>query len=59
MKRPTFAFDLDGTLVDSAPDLLGTLNVVLGGVNLGPIAATDARRLAQHFEHRDQRRRRA
>jgi phosphoglycolate phosphatase len=45
MNRPTFAFDLDGTLVDSAPDLLGTLNVVLGSVNLGPIANTDARGL--------------
>jgi phosphoglycolate phosphatase-like HAD superfamily hydrolase len=25
----TFAFDLDGTLVDTAPDLIGALNVVL------------------------------
>jgi phosphoglycolate phosphatase len=45
MNRPTVAFDLDGTLVDSAPDLLGTLNVVLGSVNLGPIADADARGL--------------
>jgi phosphoglycolate phosphatase len=27
--RPTIAFDLDGTLVDTAPDLVDTLNVVL------------------------------
>jgi phosphoglycolate phosphatase len=45
MNRPTFAFDLDGTLVDSAPDLLGALNEVLAGVNLAPIAEADARGL--------------
>jgi phosphoglycolate phosphatase len=45
MNRATFAFDLDGTLVDSAPDLLGTLNVVLGNVNLAPVADADARGL--------------
>jgi phosphoglycolate phosphatase len=41
--RPTIAFDLDGTLVDSAPDLLETLNLVLGESGLGPITAADAR----------------
>jgi len=41
--RPTIAFDLDGTLVDSAPDLLATLNVVLGEAGFGPIKAEDAR----------------
>jgi phosphoglycolate phosphatase len=41
--RPTIAFDLDGTLVDSAPDLLDTLNVVLREAGLGPITAADAR----------------
>jgi phosphoglycolate phosphatase len=41
--RPTIAFDLDGTLVDSAPDLLATLNVVLHEFGLDPIAAADAR----------------
>ena len=25
----TIAFDLDGTLVESAPDLIGTLNAIL------------------------------
>src|SRR5579871_1232357 len=30
------AFDLDGTLVDSAPDLIGTLNQVLGEYDLPP-----------------------
>jgi phosphoglycolate phosphatase len=41
--RPTIAFDLDGTLVDSAPDLLDTLNLVLREAGFGPIAADDAR----------------
>jgi phosphoglycolate phosphatase len=41
--RPTIAFDLDGTLVDSAPDLLETLNLVLVESRLGPITAADAR----------------
>lgn len=29
MKQPTIAFDLDGTLVDTAPDLCAALNLVL------------------------------
>jgi phosphoglycolate phosphatase len=32
------AFDLDGTLVDTAPDLMGTLNTVLGEQGLPPLA---------------------
>lgn len=32
------AFDLDGTLVDTAPDLMGTLNALLGEQNLPPLA---------------------
>ena len=31
------AFDLDGTLVDTAPDLMGTLNTVLGEESLPPL----------------------
>ena len=31
------AFDLDGTLVDTAPDLMGTLNVLLGEEGLPPL----------------------
>ncbi|MEO6339465.1 MAG: HAD-IA family hydrolase [Caulobacteraceae bacterium] len=34
----TFAFDLDGTLVDSAPDLIGALNMVLGEQGLPHVA---------------------
>ena len=33
----TIAFDLDGTLVDTAPDLIGALNVVLGERRLPPM----------------------
>jgi phosphoglycolate phosphatase len=35
--RPTIAFDLDGTLVDTAPDLLAALNVVLRETGLAPL----------------------
>ena len=35
--RPTIAFDLDGTLVDTAPDLLAALNFVLGEAGLAPV----------------------
>lgn len=41
----TVAFDLDGTLVDSATDLIGALNVVLGEAGLAPIALDYARNL--------------
>jgi phosphoglycolate phosphatase len=34
-------FDLDGTLVDSAEDLRAALNVLLGELNLRPIAASE------------------
>jgi phosphoglycolate phosphatase len=41
--RTTVAFDLDGTLVDTAPDLIGSLNVVLGEKGLAPVEIADAR----------------
>src|SRR6516165_9093028 len=34
----TIVFDLDGTLVDTAPDLISTLNLVLAGEGLSPVA---------------------
>jgi phosphoglycolate phosphatase len=37
------AFDLDGTLVDTAPDLIGTLNWLLADEGLAPLALDDAR----------------
>ena len=38
----TIAFDLDGTLVDSAPDLIGTLNRMLVEEGLPPVAMESA-----------------
>ncbi|PTW60909.1 phosphoglycolate phosphatase [Breoghania corrubedonensis] len=37
MPAPILVFDLDGTLVDTAPDLLASLNTVLEARSLGPI----------------------
>jgi phosphoglycolate phosphatase len=37
MPAPTIVFDLDGTLIDTAPDLIDTLNVVLARHHLEPI----------------------
>ena len=42
MSALTVVFDLDGTLVDSAPDLVAALNVVLSGAGLPTIAYEDA-----------------
>jgi phosphoglycolate phosphatase len=41
----TIVFDLDGTLVDSAPDLISTLNLVLAGEGLPPVGYDAARRM--------------
>ena len=46
------AFDLDGTLVDTAPDLVGTLNVILGEEGLAPLAMEHARDLIGHGARR-------
>jgi phosphoglycolate phosphatase len=45
MTAPTFVFDLDGTLVDTAPDLVGGLNVALALENLEPILLRDVHKL--------------
>jgi phosphoglycolate phosphatase len=37
MPAPIIAFDLDGTLVDTAPDLVATLNVILARKGLPPV----------------------
>jgi phosphoglycolate phosphatase len=49
-------FDLDGTLVDTAPDLLAALNAVLTAEGQEPIIPADLRHLVGHgaramFEH--------
>ncbi len=41
----TIAFDLDGTLVDTAPDLISTLNLILGQEGLPPVEYDAARRM--------------
>ena len=44
LEGATIAFDLDGTLVDTAPDLIGSLNVVLGERRL-PALPNEAARI--------------
>lgn len=44
----TIAFDLDGTLVDSAPDLIGTLNRMLAPRGYPPAPLSSARHLVGH-----------
>jgi phosphoglycolate phosphatase len=43
MAAPTIVFDLDGTLVDTAPDLVDTLNVVLARHDVPPVSFAAAR----------------
>ena len=43
MAALTIVFDLDGTLVDTAPDLIDTLNVVLAREGLPPVPYATAR----------------
>lgn len=45
MTLPTLVFDLDGTLIDTAPDLIDTLNVVFAREGLPPVPYEPARNL--------------
>jgi phosphoglycolate phosphatase len=45
MAAPTIVFDLDGTLVDTAPDLIATLNTILKREGLPAIAFEAARNM--------------
>ena len=45
MVAPTVVFDLDGTLVDSAPDLAATLNIIFAREGLPPVPYYTARKL--------------
>lgn len=42
---PLVVFDLDGTLVDSAPDLVDTLNVILAREGHGPVSLEAGRKM--------------
>jgi phosphoglycolate phosphatase len=44
----TIAFDLDGTLVETAPDLVATLNKVLASEGLAPVPYELARNMVGH-----------
>ena len=41
----TVVFDLDGTLVDTAPDLINALNFILGREGLAPVPLNSARNM--------------
>ena len=47
-KVGTIIFDLDGTLVDSVPDLAGSLDTLMAEMGLAPIGVDLARRLIGH-----------
>ena len=66
MHPPLLVLDLDGTLVDTAPDLTGSLNAVLAHEGLPPFEKPlfaralpyDLRRFGQHaVQHRIRQRR--
>jgi phosphoglycolate phosphatase len=42
---PLIVFDLDGTLVDTAPDLIGSLNTILTREGMGPLPLSSARNM--------------
>jgi phosphoglycolate phosphatase len=48
MQGSTIVFDLDGTLVDTAPDLVDTLNVILAREGLPAVPYPHARMLVGH-----------
>jgi phosphoglycolate phosphatase len=43
MPSPIIVFDLDGTLIDTAPDLIDMLNVILARHDVTPVAFAQAR----------------
>jgi phosphoglycolate phosphatase len=48
MTAPTIVFDLDGTLVDTHPDLIGTLSWLLEAEGLDPVDLDKAKQLIGH-----------
>ena len=47
-KKDTIIFDLDGTLVDTAPDLTHSLNHCLSLINIAPVKLSDVRPMIGH-----------
>jgi phosphoglycolate phosphatase len=45
MAAPVLVFDLDGTLVDSAPDLIDTLNLIMSRIGVEPLPFAEGRAL--------------
>ncbi|HVZ52940.1 MAG TPA: phosphoglycolate phosphatase [Pseudolabrys sp.] len=45
MSAPTLVFDLDGTLIDTAPDLIDTLNVVFAREGMPAVPYDEARNM--------------
>jgi phosphoglycolate phosphatase len=52
LRGATIAFDLDGTLVDTAPDLIGTLNYILAEEGIAPLPFESARPFIGHGARR-------
>ncbi len=48
LKGWTIIFDLDGTLVETAPDLMNALNHVLGEMELAPLPLAEVRGMIGH-----------
>src|SRR5712671_5703326 len=55
MVAPTVVLDLDGTLVDSAPDLVATLNIIFARTGLPPVAYDAARNMVGGGAHQQAR----
>ena len=53
MSDLTIVFDLDGTLVDTAPDLIASLNAVLVNEGLPPIGYSKARSMLNNKPDRE------
>jgi phosphoglycolate phosphatase len=45
LRGATLAFDLDGTLVDTAPDLIRATNVIMAEAGLSPVSSANTRSL--------------
>lgn len=48
MSSPLVVFDLDGTLVDTAPDLIASLNHTIAAADLAPVGYEDLTHLVGH-----------